>query len=106
MKTIYVNIEFKDPVAELKTQLQRSGARINYVRRNSGGEMEVSYIIKVANPQKDIENILAQAGGKNVRPSPNYNGARYEIKLDDMIDERVFKQKITETLRKAGYRAN
>lgn len=29
MKTIYLNVEFKDPETELKAELQRSGARNN-----------------------------------------------------------------------------
>ena len=106
MKNIYLNVEFKDPESELKSQLQKSGARNIDVRRNYNGELEVRYIIKAANPQKDIETMLTQAGGKNVRSSSNYNGARYEFKVDDIIDERNFKQKITEALRRGCYRAN
>ncbi len=106
MKNIYLNVEFKDPESELKTQLQRNGARNIDVRRNYNGELEVRYTIKAANPQKDIENMLTQAGGKNVRSSSSYNGARYDLKVDDLVDERNFKQKVAETLRRAGYRAN
>lgn len=146
MKSIYLNVEFKDPESELKSQLQRGDARNIYVRRQFNGELEVRYIItaansqkvseselrsqlqrsyarnidvrrqfngelqvsytiKAANPQKEIESMLTQAGGKNVRSSSSYNGARYDFKIDDIIDERVFKQKIAETLRRAGYRA-
>lgn len=43
MKTIYLNVEFKDPENELKSQLQRSGARNVDVRRNYSGELEVRY---------------------------------------------------------------
>ena len=106
MKNIYLNVEFKDPESELKSQLQRNGARNIDVRRNYNGELEVRYTIKAANPQKDIENMLTQAGGKNIHSSTNYNGARYDFKVDDIVDERTFKQKITEALRRAGYRAN
>ncbi len=106
MKNIYLNVEFKNPESELKTQLQHNGARNIDVRRNYNGELEVRYTIKAANPQKDIENVLTQAGGKNVHSSSSYNGARYDFKVDDLVDERNFKQKVTETLRRAGYRAN
>lgn len=106
MKTIYLNVEFKNPESELKSQLQREGARNIDVRRNYNGELEVRYTVKAANPQKDIEAMLTQAGGKNVQSSSNYNGARYEFKVDDIVDERTFKQKVTETLRRAGYRSN
>ena len=106
MKNIYLNVEFKDPVSELKAQLQRSGARNIDVKRNYNGELEVRYTIKAANPQKDIESLLAQAGGKNVHSSSTYSGARYDFKIDDLTDERTFKQKITETLRRAGYRVS
>lgn len=64
MKTIYLNVEFKDPETELKAQLQKSGARNVEVRRNYNGELEVRYTIKVANPQKDIEDMLNKSGGK------------------------------------------
>lgn len=106
MKNIYLNVEFKDPESELKSQLQRDGARNVDVRRNYNGELEVRYTIKAANPQKDIENMLAQFGGKNVYSSSSYNGAKYDFKVDDLIDERTFKQKITEALRQSGYRTN
>ena len=106
MKTVYLNVEFKDPEKELKTQLQNSGARNIDIRRNYSGEIEVRYTIKASNPQKEIEAMLARSGGKNVYSSSNYSGARFEMKVDDVIDERVFKQKIVEVLRRAGYRAN
>lgn len=106
MKTIYLNVEFKDPETELKAQLQKNGARNVEVRRNYNGELEVRYTIKVANPQKDIEDMLNKSGGKNIHSSSSYNGARFDFKVDDIVDERVFKQKIIETLRRAGYRAN
>lgn len=106
MKTVYLNVEFKAPESELKAQLQRNGARNIEVRRNYNGELEVRYTIKAANPQKDIETMLTQSGGKNVHSSSKYNGARYDFKVDDLVDERTFKQKIAETLRRAGYRAN
>lgn len=106
MKNIYLNVEFKDPKSELESQLKRSVARNIDVRRNSSGELEVRYTIKAANPQKEIEAMLSQAGGKNVHSSSNSNGARYDFKVDDIVDERNFKQKITEALRRAGYRAN
>lgn len=106
MKNIYLNVEFKDPVNELKAQLQHSGSRNIDVRRNYNGELEVRYTIKAANPQKDIETMLTQAGGKNIHSSSNYNSARYDFKVDDIVDERTFKQKMTEALRRSGYRAN
>ena len=106
MKTIYLNVEFKDPETELKAQLQKNGARNVEVRRNYNGELEVRYTIKVSNPQKDIEDMLNKSGSKNVHSSSSYNGARFDFKVDDIVDERVFKQKIIETLRRAGYRAN
>lgn len=106
MKTIYLNVEFKDPETKLKAELQRSGARNVEVRRNYNGELEVRYTIKAANPQKDIEDMLNKSGGKSVHSSSSYNGARFDFRVDDIVDERVFKQKIIETLRRAGYRAN
>lgn len=106
MKNIYLNVEFKDPETELKAELQRSGARNVEARRNYNGELEVRYTIKAANPQKDIEDMLNKSGGKNVHSSSSYNGARFDFRVDDIVDERVFKQKIIETLRRAGYRAN
>lgn len=106
MKNIYLNVEFKDPESELKSQLQRNGARNIDVRRNYNGELEVRYTIKAADPKKDIETMLTQAGGKNVHASTSFNGAKYDFKVDDLVDERAFKQKIMEALRRAGYRAN
>ena len=106
MKNIYLNVEFKDPTSELKSQLQQSGARNIDVCRNYNGEVEVRYTIKLADSQKEIEAMLTQFGGKNVHSSSNYNGARYDFKVDDLVDEMTFKQKIMEALRRAGYRAN
>ena len=67
MKTIYLNVEFKDPETELKAQLQKSGARNVEVRRNYNGELEVRYTIKVANPQKDIEELQVQFVSKEYK---------------------------------------
>lgn len=106
MKYSNINVEFKKPENEIKEQLSRSGARNIDVRRNYSGEVEVRYTIKCANPEKEIQSLLSSAGANDVRYSSSYNGARFDYKLDDMIDEREFKRKIQETLRKCGYRTN
>lgn len=106
MKYSNINVEFKKPENELKEQLQRSGARNIDVRRSYNGELEVRYSIKCADPEKEIQNFLSTAGAKDVRSSSSYNGARFDYKLDDMVDEREFKRKLQESLRRSGYRAN
>ncbi len=45
--------------------------------------------------KKDIAQLIEKAGGNNVRSSTSYNGARFEFKIDDRIDERVFKSKLS-----------
>lgn len=106
MKSVNLSVEFKDPIQELKTQLQRSGARNIDVKRNYNGEVEVRYSIACENPEKEITNLLSQAGAKDVRSSNSYSGARFDFKIDDMIDERQFKSKICDVLRRSNYRAN
>lgn len=106
MKNSSLNVEFKDPIKELKEQLQRSGARNIEVRRSYNGEVEVRYSIKCGDPEKEICTALERFGAQNVRSSNNYNGARYDFRLDDIIDEREFKRKISDALRSAGFRAN
>lgn len=106
MKYSNINVEFKKPENELKEQLQRSSARNIDVRRSYNGELEVRYSIKCADPEKEIQSVLSQSGAKDVRSSSSYNGARFDYKLDDMVDEREFKRKLQESLRRSGYRAN
>lgn len=106
MKYSNINVEFKKPENEIKEQLSRSGARNIDIRRSYGGEIEVRYTIKCADPEKEIQNFLSTAGAKDVRSSSSYNGARFDYKLDDMVDEREFKRKLQETLRRSGYRTN
>lgn len=106
MKNVYLNVEFKDPVDELKEQLQKGGASNIDVRRSYNGDVDVRYSIKMSNPEKDIENMLKQSGADGVRASSNYNGARYDMRIDDRLDERKFKQDIIDSLRKSGFRAN
>ena len=105
MKTVNINVDFVDPIKKLKEELQRSGARNIDIRRSYNDEIEVRYTIKVADPEKSITNLLNQAGAKNVRASTSYSGARFECKVDDMIDEREFKRKLIEVLRRSGYRS-
>lgn len=105
MKNLNLTVDFKDPVKELKDHLQRDGARNIDVRRNYNGEIEVRYSMKADDPQKSIESLLGQAGGDNVRSSSSYNGARFDFRIDDRLDERKFKQDIIDALRRAGYRA-
>lgn len=106
MKYSNINVEFKKPENEIKEQLSRSGARNIDIRRSYGGEIEVRYTIKCADPEKEIQTLLSNSGAKDVRSSSSYSGARFEYKLDDIVDEREFKKKIQETLRRSGYRAN
>lgn len=105
MKYSNVNVEFKKPENEIKEELSRSGARNIDIRRNYSGEIEVRYTIKCADPEKEIQSVLASAGAKDVRSSSSYNGARFDYKLDDMIDEREFKRKVSDELRRSGYRS-
>lgn len=105
MKYANINVEFQKPENKLKEQLQRSGARNIDVRRNYSGELEVSYTIKCAIPEKDIQSILSQTGARDIRTSSNYSGARFDYRLDDMIDEREFKKKLQELLKRKGYRS-
>ena len=106
MKYSNINVEFKKPENEIKEQLSRSGARNIYIRRSCGGEIEVRYTIKCADPEKEIQTLLSNSGAKDVRSSSSYSGARFDYKLDDIVDEREFKRKIQEVLRRSGYRAN
>ncbi|MDD4575122.1 MAG: hypothetical protein PHI36_01715 [Bacteroidales bacterium] len=106
MKNVNLNVEFKDPIKELKEQLQRSGARNIDVRRSYNGEVEVRYTMKCADPEKEIESMLKQSGAENIRSSSSYNGARYDMRIDDRLDERKFKQDIIDSLRRNGIRSN
>lgn len=105
MKNVYLNVEFKDPVKELKDQLQRGGAKNIDVRRSYNGDVDVRYSIKMPDPEKDIENMLKQSGVESVRSSSSYNGARYDIRIDDRLDDRKYKQDVVDVLRKSGFRA-
>ena len=105
-KYVSMNVEFKDPVDDLKQQLERNGARSVSVKRNYYDDIEVQYTLKSSNPEKIISKIIEQAGADNVRANKNYNGARFEFKIDDIIDEYEFKRKISSILRDAGFRAN
>ena len=106
MKNSNINVEFIKPENELKAQLQRSGAKNIDIRKNYNGDLEVRYVIKCNNPEKEIQNIMMQAGAKDVRMCSTYSGARVDYKLDDIVDERVFKRKLQDLLRRAGYRSN
>lgn len=106
MKYSNVNVEFKDPIKELKEELQRKGARNIDVRRSYNGEIEVRYSMKCADPEKDIKELLSKAGAQDVRSSSNWNGARFDYKLNDIVDEREFKRKVYDELRRNGFRAN
>lgn len=62
MKYSNINVEFKKPENEIKEQLSRSGARNIDIRRNYNGELEVRYTIKCADPEKEIQSLLSNAG--------------------------------------------
>ncbi len=105
--TLQVKYLIKVAVQEkkLERELQRNGARMINVRKSFDGSLNVQYSIKCANPQKDIELLLTKSGGKNVHSISSYNGARFDFRLDDIIDERVFKKQVIEILRKSGYKS-
>lgn len=105
MKYSNINVEFQKPENKIKEQLQRSGAKNIEIKRNYYGELEVRYTIKCGNPEQDIKNVLSQSGAKDVRACSNYSGAIFEYKLDDSVDERSFKNKIQDLLRRSGYRS-
>lgn len=105
MKHSNINVEFKKPENELKEQLQRSGARNIDIRRSFNGALEVRYSIICEDPEKEIQSILSESGAKDVRSSYSYNGAKFDYKLDDMVDEKVFKRKLQDLLRRSGYKS-
>lgn len=89
----------------MRGDLQRQGARNIDVRRNYSGELEVRYTIKMDDPEKDITKILEQNGAQNVRMSSSYNGGRFDFRIDDIMDERELKRKLSDLLRRNGYRS-
>lgn len=105
MKSVNISVEFKDPIKELQSQLQRSGARNVDIRRSYNGDVEVRYTMKAIDPEKEITAMLNNAGAESVRASSNYNGARFDFRVNDMIDDREFKRKLIEVLRRSGYRS-
>ena len=68
--------------------------------------LEIRYTLKCPDPEKEIARVLEGLGANNVRPSSTYNGARYDYRLNDIIDERDFKRKASDVLRRSGFRAN
>ena len=106
MKNGSINVEFKDPINSLKENLQRGGAKNVEVKRTYNGEVEIKYTIKCADPEGSIVRFLERAGAKNVRSYSNYGGARFDYRLDDIINEREFKHRVAEALKKSGFRAN
>ena len=106
MKYVTVSVDFVDPEKSLKESLAKNGARNINIRRTYDGSLEVRYEIKCANPQNDIVQLIEKSGGANVRATPSYNGARFEFKIDDRLDEREFKRQIIDFFKKVGYRAN
>ena len=57
-------------------------------------------------PETEIEKIIEKCGGENVRCSSSYSGARVEFRIDDKLDERVFKKTVCDALSRQGYRAH
>lgn len=105
MKYLTISVDYNDPEKALKESLAKNGAKNISIRRTYDGSLEVKYEIKCANPQKDIAQVIEKVGGSNVRPTTNYNGARFEFKIDDRLDDKEFKKQIIDILKKAGYRA-
>lgn len=56
-------------------------------------------------PEKEIESIVSKCGGQNVRCSSSWSGARVDFRIDDSLDERVFKKTVIDILRNKGYKA-
>ena len=65
----------------------------------------VNINVEFKKPETEIEKIVKQCGGENVRCSSNWSGARVDFKIDDKLDERVFKKTVCDQLRIKGYRA-
>lgn len=62
--------------------------------------------VEFEKPEKKIESIVKNCGAKDVRCSSSWSGARVEFKIDDALDDRVFKKKVCDELRRGGFRAN
>ena len=43
-------------------------------------------------PEKEIEGIVTKCGGQSARCSSTYSGARVDFRIDDKLDEKVFKK--------------
>ena len=106
MKSININVDFKDPEKEIQNELQRKGARNISIRKGYNGEIEVRYTIKADDPEKEITNILEKAGAQSVRASKSWSGGRFDFRIEDRLDEREFKRNISDLLRRSGYRTN
>ena len=104
MKRINLNVVFTDPIKTLKESLSRSGAKEITVRRTFGQNVEVRYVVSLPDPKGDIGAAFSKMGAKNVRVSESYDGARFEIELPDIVDEKSFKRNVEEAFRRTGFR--
>ena len=50
--------------------------------------------------------LIKKCGAQDVRCSSSYSGARVDFKIDDKLDERVFKRTVCDELKRNGFRAN
>ncbi|MBP5313670.1 MAG: hypothetical protein J6Y65_01945 [Eggerthellaceae bacterium] len=106
MKYGSINVNFTDPVAEVKRDLLRKDARNISIRRNFRGEIEVSYTLKADEPEKRIIDIISGAGAQSVKPMPNSYGARFDFRVEDSVDLHEYKKKLIDLLRKGGFRSS
>ena len=106
MKYVSIAAKFKDPAKALKGELLDSGARNVNLHPTCDGWFSVGYEIKLADPQKEIIRLVEKSGAKLLRLVINVDGADFDFRVDDQIDEHAFKQQMINQLKSAGYRAN
>ena len=57
-------------------------------------------------PEKEIEGIVTKCGGQSPRCSSTYSGAKVDFRIDDKLDEKVFKKNVIDELKKKGFKAH
>ena len=57
-------------------------------------------------PEKEIESIVTKCGGQSARCSSTYSVAKFDFRIDDKLDEKVFKKNLIDELKKKGFKAH
>ena len=106
MKYMHIAVKFSNYVADLQKTLSAEECRNIMIQPTCDGWLRVRYDIKNSDPRVVIERLIKRAGAQPVGFKSTADGADFDFRIDEHMDEKAVRKQVITQIENAGYFVN